>query len=160
MYFTLCTEFICYDDACHFRRYSRNPSRILYTEQAKQLATVEIVVDKMHMKGHIDPWCLENCNPSKFECLHKVPHNVRCWIQVHAFIWFFSIFRLIQKCASKYFLGSHVTPVWHKKWTNTTSCSFYSISVIYTTFVKNRNCNVLVFFELIMISCIQHTQMC
>ena len=31
-----------------------------------------MVVDKMHMKGHNDAWCKENCNADKFEALKKV----------------------------------------------------------------------------------------
>lgn len=66
------TEFICYDDACHLRRFARNPIRANLTQQATQLASVEMAVDKMHMKGHTDPWCKDNCDPAKFQALAKV----------------------------------------------------------------------------------------
>ena len=48
---------------------------------AKQIATMNFVVDRMHFKGHIDPWCQENCDPDKFEamkmvCMHISPARV------------------------------------------------------------------------------------
>ena len=45
------TEFVCYDDGCHLKKYSQNPSRSSATETTKLLASLSIVVDKMHMKG-------------------------------------------------------------------------------------------------------------
>ena len=38
----------------------------------RRLADIEIVVDKMHMSGHIDEWCKANCDPNKFAHLDKV----------------------------------------------------------------------------------------
>lgn len=115
--YVYCAEFICYDDACHLRKYARNPNRIAYTEHTKQLASVEMVVDKMHMKGHIDPWCLQNCNPSKFESLHKVPcliymfPNTSCYLlQVdtevceQVFSWLSRYSRITQKMSQDTFM--------------------------------------------------------
>jgi len=42
------------------------------TLQSTALGSVEMVVDKMHMKGHTDPWCKENSDANKFEELHKI----------------------------------------------------------------------------------------
>lgn len=36
------------------------------------MASLNIVVDKMHIKGHVDPWCLENCDARKVNELEKV----------------------------------------------------------------------------------------
>ena len=36
------------------------------------LIVLEIVVDKMHFKGHTDPWCIRNCNPNDFLQLEEV----------------------------------------------------------------------------------------
>ena len=33
---------------------------------------MEIVVDRMHMKGHIDKWCKEHYDPSRISALDKV----------------------------------------------------------------------------------------
>jgi uncharacterized protein (DUF2342 family) len=46
------TEYICYDDACHLMKFARNPVRADVTPQCKQLASVQMAVDKMHMRGH------------------------------------------------------------------------------------------------------------
>jgi len=69
-------EFICYDDGCHLRRYARNSERKKLTEATKRLAEIEIVVDKMHMSGHIDEWCKANCDPNSFTQLEKVSEHV------------------------------------------------------------------------------------
>ena len=63
-------EFIC-DDGSHLRRYARNPSRQGLTPTAT-LSSLEIVVDKMHIKGHVDPWCLKTCDARKFKALEQV----------------------------------------------------------------------------------------
>lgn len=36
------------------------------------LASVEMVVDKMHMRGHTDKWCKEHCDAAMFNALDKV----------------------------------------------------------------------------------------
>ena len=38
---------------------------------------MKIVVDKMHMVGHVDPWCKEQCDPRKFKELDNmyIPHT-------------------------------------------------------------------------------------
>ena len=35
-------------------------------------SNLNIVIDKMHFKGHIDSWCKEYCNPNAFEILNGV----------------------------------------------------------------------------------------
>ncbi len=68
-------DYICYDDGCHLRKFARNPSRKDLTQTAKELATLEIVVDKMHMAGHVDTWCKENCDARRFADLDDVSMN-------------------------------------------------------------------------------------
>ena len=65
-------EYICYDDGCHLRKFARNPCRSDITPTAKKLASLEIVIDKLHMTGHVDKWCLENCDPHLFSDLDGV----------------------------------------------------------------------------------------
>lgn len=48
--------------------------------RADKLATVEIVVDKMYMKGHTDPWCKKNCDPGNFETLKKVTDAIGSYL--------------------------------------------------------------------------------
>jgi len=66
------TDVICYDDACHLKKFSINPKRSELTPQSKQLAEMKMAVDKMHMRGHTDSWCKDNCDPKKFTVLEKV----------------------------------------------------------------------------------------
>ena len=66
------TEYICYDDGCHLRKFAQNPNRQQQSSTSQRLANLEIVVDKMHFKGHTDSWCKQYCDPNKFEHLNKV----------------------------------------------------------------------------------------
>ena len=63
---------MCYDDGCHLKKYAMNPVRDNQTETATRIAMTNIVIDRLHFKGHIDAWCKENCDPNKFEDLNKV----------------------------------------------------------------------------------------
>lgn len=42
------------------------------TPTAMKLAQVEILIDKMHLTGHTDEWCLANCDPKRFKELDEV----------------------------------------------------------------------------------------
>ena len=64
--------FVCYDDGCHLRKFSRNPVRSSLTTTAVKIAELEIVIDRMHFKGHIDSWCKQTCNPDNFSELIEV----------------------------------------------------------------------------------------
>lgn len=44
-----------------------NPSERLSNFVKKKFA-----VDKMHIKGHTETWCLENCNPYNFKELNEI----------------------------------------------------------------------------------------
>ena len=66
------TGYICYDDGCHLRKFARNPSRKDVTPTAKRLASLEILVDKMHMAGHVNKWCKSSCDARKFTELDNV----------------------------------------------------------------------------------------
>jgi hypothetical protein len=70
------TETICYDDGCHLKRYATNPTRSALTSTSSRLTSLNFVIDRMHFKGHIDPWCHENCNPQKLEDLDMVIKRV------------------------------------------------------------------------------------
>ena len=65
-------EYICYDDGCHLRKYAQNPSRSHLTPTTRFLSEVAIVIDKMHMAGHVDTWCKKTCDPHLFSDLDKV----------------------------------------------------------------------------------------
>ena len=70
-----------YDDGCHLRNFARNPCRKDTTSTSQQLACLEIVVDKMHIAGHKDPWCLQNCDSRKIPELQKVNY----WVYAHRY---------------------------------------------------------------------------
>ena len=61
--FVFITEFICYDDACHLKKYAQNSVRRNITRTAEKMAEMEMIVDRFHFKNHVDRWCKEHCNP-------------------------------------------------------------------------------------------------
>ena len=65
-------EYICYDDGCHLRRFAQNPVRKDLTPTTKIMASLEILVDKMHMAGHTDKWCKDTCDSRKVSDLNEV----------------------------------------------------------------------------------------
>ena len=65
-------EYVCYDDGCHLRKFARNPNRADISRESQILAKQHIVVDKMHMRGHIDQWCKLNCDPAEYPYLNDV----------------------------------------------------------------------------------------
>ena len=66
------SETICYDDGCHLKRYACNAARSALTTTASRLASLNYAIDRMHFKGHIDPWCHNHCDPNKFKELENV----------------------------------------------------------------------------------------
>ena len=58
-----CIDILCYDDGCQLRCYARNSTRSQMTPAASKLASLNIVIDKLHFKGYTDSWCHSNCNP-------------------------------------------------------------------------------------------------
>jgi hypothetical protein len=65
-------RYICYDDGCHLKKYACNPVRANKTPTATRIASMNIVIDKFHFRGHIDAWCRRNCDPHQFDELKKV----------------------------------------------------------------------------------------
>ncbi|XP_068734528.1 uncharacterized protein [Montipora capricornis] len=47
-------ERIVYDDACHLKKYANNPLRRNVTRVSEKLADLDMVVDKMHFRNHVD----------------------------------------------------------------------------------------------------------
>lgn len=65
-------DFLVYDDACHLKKFAINPTRSALTETATRIAKMNIAVDRMHFKGHVDKWCHRHCNPNDYEELRNV----------------------------------------------------------------------------------------
>ena len=129
---------ICYDDACHLARFARNPCRAELTPQTRQLASVKMSVDRMHMRGHIDKWCKQNCDPATTPELN----NVDCIIlNMHysVIMIHLSQCRLTRKFVNKFFLGFLNIKKLHKKWEKTFSYSFYFTFVICTTCMRKKS---------------------
>ena len=83
------------------------------TLRTKQLASVEMAVDKIHMKGHTDPLCRAKCDSGNFKQLNKVHVlHQRIKSSLHTTNY---IFRLTLKCVSKFFPGYQDTLASHKK---------------------------------------------
>ena len=78
---TYISEYLCYDDGCHLRRYATNPVRRDLTVWTKQIANLEIVIDKLHFAGHVDKWCQEVCDPCKHRELDKVFYVIGAYLQ-------------------------------------------------------------------------------
>ena len=55
--------------------YASNPSRQDLTVTAQSIAKLCIVVDKMHMAGHVDRWCKDDCDPREIEDLDEVSQD-------------------------------------------------------------------------------------
>jgi len=73
LYYSYATiDILCYDDGCHLRRYARNCARSQVTQATSKLASLNIVIDKLHFKGHTDSWCHSNCNPYDVKELDEV----------------------------------------------------------------------------------------
>jgi len=130
-------DYICYDDACHLRKFARNSIRSNLTSQSTALASVEMVVDKMHMKGHVDPWCKENCDANKFKELHKVCDA--CLRKPVMNLWYISCYRLILKCVNKYFLGYLSILELPTKWATIPLFSLYYMYANCTTNMRKRS---------------------
>jgi hypothetical protein len=63
-------EYLIYDDACHLKKFVE--SRVNNTEKTKIFKTKKLVVDKLHIQGHVDHRCLQECHPNKFQDLEEV----------------------------------------------------------------------------------------
>ena len=65
-------DFLVYDDGCHLKKFASNPVRSEVTDTTRKLSQMNIVIDKIHFKGHVDPWCKTHCDPHNFPELNGV----------------------------------------------------------------------------------------
>ena len=78
------------------------------TSTAEKLASLSIYVDKLHIKGHTDPWCLQNCDPRKVDDLdgvwNYVIECVKNGLTIH--LWkhtgFFTTLTMVHEYAVKF----------------------------------------------------------
>ena len=64
-YFYYLLDVLCYDDACHLKRYAQNPVRKDARYIARKMATMDMVCDRFHFVNHTDKWYKKNCTPYK-----------------------------------------------------------------------------------------------
>jgi hypothetical protein len=52
---------VVHDDSCHLRKFA--DARAAESVAALRLAfpAIKYIIDRMHSRGHVDEWCLENC---------------------------------------------------------------------------------------------------
>ena len=66
-------KILLYDDGCHFKLYVEKNNRTKDSDAAKKLGQdIDIKVDKLHFRGHTDPWCNKHMDPFKVEALVDV----------------------------------------------------------------------------------------
>ena len=53
-------------------KYACNQKRSELTLTASRISKMKFVIDRMHFKGHIDPWCKEHCDPNRVIEMDKV----------------------------------------------------------------------------------------
>ena len=58
------------------KKYATNPKWADHTATAKRIASMNIVIDKLHYKGHTDAWCKKHYDPYKFDDLNKVCDSI------------------------------------------------------------------------------------
>lgn len=72
------SDTICYDDACHLKKFSQNPKRNTLTTTAIKMSNIVMFCDRFHFKNHIDAWCKQNCNPNTCPELQVTP-KITCF---------------------------------------------------------------------------------
>ena len=81
-------EFCVYDDACRLRRFleKRINSRKYRPNRLENIrpGKIKYVVDRLHIKGHTEAWCLENCDSKLYPELKGV--NTEASMRAN---WFF-----------------------------------------------------------------------
>ena len=60
-----------------------NPKRAELDKVSKILSELKYAIDRFHHKNHLDPWCKNNCDPSKFEILNDVSNRFICELLVY-----------------------------------------------------------------------------
>ena len=99
-----CAGVMCYDDACHLKKYAQNPIRNELTEVAKRLNNITMVCDIFHFRNHVDSWCKKNCNPHT--CSELEVRAIWGYLQYYSFFNFGSVPRICKVNGGR---GSKIT---------------------------------------------------
>ena len=73
-----------YDDGCHWSAFVKNPIRANSTKASLILSKQDVVIDRLHIKGHKDPRCQKLFDSKK----NKVTKNVNTQVAEQTFSWF------------------------------------------------------------------------
>ena len=65
-------EELLYDDCCHLKAFSEKPKNADQNEVTKHFTNLGKHVDRSHFRIHVDPWCMQNCNPEGVPSLKGV----------------------------------------------------------------------------------------
>ena len=60
--FVFTTEFICYDDACHLKKYAQGSGCRNVTLTTQKMAKMEMIIDRFYFKNPVDLCCKDHCN--------------------------------------------------------------------------------------------------
>ena len=74
--------------ACHLKKYCVNPVQQKVTAvSSKRLGKMDMVVDKLQFRNHVDLWCKPNCNPHDQNELREVSVCL-IYVSICIQIWF------------------------------------------------------------------------
>ena len=54
---------VIHDDACHLRKFASAREQSSVATKTLTYPSIKYVMDRVHSKGHADPWCLQHCHP-------------------------------------------------------------------------------------------------
>jgi len=57
-------DLVIHDDACHLRKHCASRAKDGAMAAALAYPMIQYVTDRLHARGHIDPWCLATCSPT------------------------------------------------------------------------------------------------
>ena len=52
---------VVHDDSCHLRKFCDTYAGSSAAARRLAFPNIKYVIDRLHSRGHVDPWCLENC---------------------------------------------------------------------------------------------------
>jgi hypothetical protein len=55
---------IYYDDPCHLKKFSKNPSICKLTKVSERMADMQMICKRFRLKNHVDAWCTHLAAPS------------------------------------------------------------------------------------------------
>ena len=63
-------KYLVYDNACQLMRHMHKKANTNPSTRFDNIKNVKYVVDRLHIKGHTQKWCLKICHPDLFDDLN------------------------------------------------------------------------------------------